>query len=123
MNAEENSKVNNNNNYVSAEQSSNNVNVNIHLFAKCKELFNASNQSSNSGGVLHNKSLPRNYNSSTDLLNRIITDYIPQIAPIKDSISIAINHRYCGADQDEDNKHIVLNHNDEIALIPPISGG
>lgn len=42
----------------------------------------------------------------------------PNILKIKDSLIVSINQEYCAVDEE-----IVLSPNDEIAIIPPISGG
>ncbi len=52
--------------------------------------------------------------NSDDLKNKLIERF-PKIATLK-SLMIAVNNAYSHSAQ-------VLNENDEIALIPPVSGG
>lgn len=55
--------------------------------------------------------------SSEDILNNIIAAF-PGLAVIKDSIILTLNEDYL-----EEDKEVVLSSTDEIAVIPPISGG
>ena len=50
----------------------------------------------------------------SDLLSQLHQEY-PALAAIK-SLLVAVNGEYAEADQ-------LVGHNDEIALIPPVSGG
>jgi molybdopterin converting factor subunit 1 len=51
----------------------------------------------------------------TDLWSALCADY-PQLADLERSISFAVNQEYVGREHP-------LSHNDEVALIPPVSGG
>jgi molybdopterin converting factor subunit 1 len=50
-----------------------------------------------------------------DLLDQLCREY-PPLADVRGSLSIAVNHEYV------DVSHTLSDH-DEIALIPPVSGG
>jgi molybdopterin converting factor subunit 1 len=52
----------------------------------------------------------------SDLMNQLWKNY-PQLTPLQPYIRWAVNHQF------EENKQRELNHGDEVALIPPISGG
>lgn len=49
------------------------------------------------------------------LLDQLCDDY-PALAEVRESLSIAVNHEYVDASH-------TLTDNDEVALIPPVSGG
>ena len=55
------------------------------------------------------------YNSTVGDLRKMITDKYPQMLQLK-SLAIAVNGSYV-------NDNTALNANDEIALLPPVSGG
>ncbi|GAB3717521.1 hypothetical protein GCM10027592_59680 [Spirosoma flavus] len=65
------------------------------------------------GQTVVSVSLPENA-QVTDLLNQLHQDY-PALASIR-SLLVAVNGEYADADQP-------IRQNDEIALIPPVSGG
>ena len=50
-----------------------------------------------------------------DLQRELVAAY-PQLAAVQQVLSIAVNDEYAG-------KHTVLKAGDEVALIPPVSGG
>lgn len=50
-----------------------------------------------------------------DLQRDLVAAY-PQLAAVQQVLSIAVNSEYAG-------KHTVLKAGDEVALIPPVSGG
>jgi molybdopterin converting factor subunit 1 len=50
-----------------------------------------------------------------DLLDQLCKDY-PAIQPMRASVSVAVNQEYVESDWR-------LGDNDEVALIPPVSGG
>ena len=50
-----------------------------------------------------------------DLLDQLCGDY-PALADVRAALSIAVNREYVDAGH-------VLSDNDEVALIPPVSGG
>lgn len=82
------------------------VNVNILFFAQAKEI------SGKSKDVLCIKS-PIHY---SDLLNLIVTRY--SLEALKNTIILAVNEDYCSKDE-----IYILKSEDEIAVIPPLSGG
>jgi molybdopterin converting factor subunit 1 len=51
----------------------------------------------------------------SDAIERLTRDY-PAIGPLRDRIAVAVNQHYQGAGA-------LLRDGDEIALIPPVSGG
>lgn len=53
----------------------------------------------------------------SDLLDKICNQY--NLTIIKDNIILALNGEYC----DNLNEILVLRNGDELAIIPPISGG
>ena len=53
--------------------------------------------------------------SGTDLLKKILHEKYPDLDQL-DSVAVAVNNEYVRQDQ-------VLHEQDEIALIPPVSGG
>ncbi|CAN0320032.1 unnamed protein product [Phaeothamnion confervicola] len=56
--------------------------------------------------------------SSTSALRRRLAEQIPALAPIAATITLAVNHEYLPVEEDAP-----LKDGDEVALIPPISGG
>jgi molybdopterin converting factor subunit 1 len=50
-----------------------------------------------------------------DLLDRLCQDY-PPLRDVRRSVSIAVNREYVDPDH-------ILSDDDEVALIPPVSGG
>lgn len=50
-----------------------------------------------------------------DLLDALVQQF-PDAADFRNSLAVAVNHAYVQADH-------VLSESDEIALIPPVSGG
>ena len=50
-----------------------------------------------------------------DLINAIRTQY-PNLAPSDVQIVVAVNNEYAS-------EQLLLKNNDEVALIPPVSGG
>ena len=79
--------------------------IKILLFASCRELI----------GAKHLELSVRDGLTVGQLKQQIVRDY-PQMRGITPSLSTAINMEYVGDDA-------VLNSSDEVALIPPVSGG
>ncbi|KAL9894111.1 molybdopterin synthase sulfur carrier subunit [Glossina fuscipes] len=90
--------------------SSNNQPINVRLlfFAKTRELagVNATPYQLRSRNIV-----------VSDLLEKICTDFNLQL--VRNHIILAVNERYC----DNLQEVLHLEEEDEIALIPPISGG
>lgn len=53
--------------------------------------------------------------TAAQVLDLIIREY-PRLAPMRQTITLAVNHEYVGPDH-------TLQNGDELALIPPVSGG
>ncbi|XP_028399219.1 molybdopterin synthase sulfur carrier subunit-like [Dendronephthya gigantea] len=83
------------------------VEVNILLFAKAKELANTG------AGVLR---LPRRVKGRF-ILEEIICNW-PSLKPLSSCLMLALNETYIDLVEE-----INLNDSDEIAVIPPLSGG
>lgn len=84
------------------------VKVNILFFAKVRELTNQSFVELEVTSKLTLK----------DLIDQIIFQY-PPLEVLKENLIIALNQDYVN----DLHENLVLKENDEIALIPPISGG
>lgn len=98
---------------IDTNKNSDSIEVKILFFAKSREL---------SGGLSNTilELLPHNKQheySCSDLLTLICDKY--NLNLIKNSIILAINEEYC----DDLNKKVVLKSGDELAIIPPLSGG
>lgn len=83
------------------------VTVRILFFAKSRELAGRSEAIIEVNKVIRGQ----------QLLNILCELY--QLTAIKDNLILALNSDYC----DDLNVVLTLNSNDEIAIIPPISGG
>lgn len=59
----------------------------------------------------------KNTVSYRDLFEQIVSNY--SLEPIKDNIILAVNEEYCT----ESDTIVTLKEGDEIAIIPPLSGG
>ena len=57
---------------------------------------------------------------SKELLEHILEKY-PNLKALSEDVSIAVNQKYI--DETNSRTGVVLNNNDEFALIPPVSGG
>lgn len=57
-------------------------------------------------------------NTSQELILNCLCDAYPSLASSKSSLSVAVNKKYLRG-----NESIVLKEGDEVAIIPPISGG
>mmetsp|Transcript_12523 Transcript_12523/g.18913 ORF Transcript_12523/g.18913 Transcript_12523/m.18913 type:complete len:82 (+) Transcript_12523:210-455(+) len=79
--------------------------INIKFFASAREVVG-----------IHSLSLDVEADCDTDTLRNILLEKFPQLTDSIHEISIAVNKKYIQGVQ-------VLQPNDEIALIPPISGG
>ncbi|XP_065371068.1 molybdopterin synthase sulfur carrier subunit [Calliphora vicina] len=84
------------------------INVRILFFAKTREL-------SGLNEVNYHLSTPKIV--AFDLLREICRDFNLEV--IRDTLILAINENYCDDLQSE----LQLKEGDEIAIIPPISGG
>ncbi|XP_055678303.1 molybdopterin synthase sulfur carrier subunit [Lutzomyia longipalpis] len=84
------------------------VQVKVLFFAKCRELAGVSS-------VLH--CVPHRVDQKT-LVDEICDKF--GLTAIKENLIVAINEEYCSGEPAE---FIELKEGDEIALIPPISGG
>lgn len=63
-------------------------------------------------------SLPKNHwASSSELLDFLCTDIIPEVADLKSFLAVAVNEEY------RIQGEITLQDQDCVALIPPITGG
>lgn len=84
------------------------INVRILFFAKARELSGLSETTYriNSQKII-----------ASVLLQKICSDF--NISIIRDNLILAINESYC----DNLNSELQLQEGDEIAVIPPISGG
>ncbi|MDG1895088.1 MAG: MoaD/ThiS family protein [Fuerstiella sp.] len=49
-------------------------------------------------------------------LRRELTKTVPALAPLADSLLVAVNNQYA-------NDNVPLNESDEVACFPPVSGG
>lgn len=83
------------------------VTVKILFFAKSREL----------SGLTETTIEIKRIISYRDLFNFLCDHY--QLNTIKDNLILALNSDYC----DDSESRLTLNNNDEIAIIPPISGG
>lgn len=79
--------------------------IKILLFASCRDLV----------GAKHVELSVRDGTTVGELKQQIVKDY-PRMRGITPSLSTAINMEYVGDDA-------VLKSSDEVALIPPVSGG
>ena len=84
------------------------VSVTLLLFAKARELVGKSSV------ILH---LPSSVSSSADLVSRILSLY-PVLQRLGNRFVLSLNENYTDPEEE-----IVLRSGDELAVIPPISGG
>ncbi|XP_055700446.1 molybdopterin synthase sulfur carrier subunit [Phlebotomus papatasi] len=84
------------------------VQVKVLFFAKCREIAGV-------GTVLH--SLPPRVDHQS-LLDEICDKF--GLGDIRENLIVAVNEEYCSKDSGE---IIEIKEGDEIAIIPPISGG
>ena len=84
------------------------VKVNVLFFAKVRELTNRSSVQLEITSKL----------SLKNLIEQVIIQY-PSLEVLKENLIIALNQNYVN----DLNEILVLKESDEIALIPPISGG
>ena len=84
------------------------VKVNVLFFAKVRELTNRSSVQLEITSKL----------SLKNLIDQVIFQY-PSLEVLKENLIIALNQNYVN----DLSEILVLKENDEIALIPPISGG
>ncbi|KRF99930.1 uncharacterized protein Dwil_GK28256 [Drosophila willistoni] len=83
------------------------VDVHVLLFAKCRELAKTSTATINVPSEI----------LASELLEKLVEKF--DLTSIKDNIILALNEVYI----ENLNDRIVLKKGDEIAIIPPISGG
>lgn len=88
------------------------VNVSLRFFAKAREIVGYSSI---------NLQLPSKIDSYESLLNLIVNKY--NLEEIRHNLILAINGEYCNSFGDSANSIIELKNGDEIAVIPPLSGG
>tara|TARA_Y100000590_G_scaffold463778_1_gene631401 strand:+ start:32521 stop:32772 length:252 start_codon:yes stop_codon:yes gene_type:complete len=81
------------------------ISINIKPFARYREIIGEKD-------IVMN--LPEG-SSVSDLITDLVNKY-PYLKPIESKIVVAINYEY------QDHDHL-LRSNDEVALIPPVSGG
>jgi len=91
-----------------ASDSESQVKIHLLFFAKSRELVSCST------GDVHSPQI-----TSYLQLKEVILQAYPQLAVIGENIVLALNEEYI----DVSDIHIQLNDKDEIAVIPPISGG
>ena len=84
------------------------VSVTLLLFAKARELVGKSS-------VII--SLPSSVSSSSVLVSHILTFY-PELERLGNTFVLSLNENYIDPEEE-----IVLRSGDELAVIPPISGG
>lgn len=84
------------------------VNVKVLFFAKARELVSAEEESV----IIESKMTASN-------LKVTVLEKFPALEPIQKSIILALNQEYLN----EDENAITLKDGDEIAIIPPLSGG
>lgn len=84
------------------------VKVNLLFFAKAKELTGQTSVELDFASEL----------TLRDFIDKVILHY-PSLRVLKDNLIIALNQNYVN----NLNEILLLNEKDEIALIPPISGG
>lgn len=84
------------------------VRVNILFFAKAKELVNQTSSIVSLSKVT----------SFLLIVEEILREF-PSLAKLKDTFILSLNQDYIT----KDNSNIILKIDDEIAIIPPISGG
>lgn len=87
------------------------IQVKVLFFAKARELAGDINH--------HVLELPERKNGKylcSDLLNLICDKY--NLGLIRDTIVLAVNEEYCDLDGE-----VVIKTGDEVAVIPPLSGG
>jgi molybdopterin synthase sulfur carrier subunit len=84
------------------------VSVRVLFFARARELTGVSS---------HALSLPPNTSAHAALRDSILPAF-PSLAPLAPTCALAVNLEYVTADADA-----LLKNGDELAVIPPISGG
>lgn len=94
---------------MSADTQGETVTVTVHFFARARELAGTSSQS------LH---LPRETSPKAILEDHILKQF-PDVAILSAHCILALNHEYLSVGS----AGISLNDGDELAVIPPISGG
>lgn len=57
--------------------------------------------------------------STTKVLREVIVERLPGLKPVAATVTLAVNQEYIDPEQDE----TLLKEGDEVAFIPPISGG
>lgn len=87
------------------------VNITIRFFAKAREIVGYSSE---------NIHLPTVVESRQALLDIIVSKY--NLQEIRNNLILSINEEYCDTTKNCDNT-IELKNGDEIAVIPPLSGG
>lgn len=89
------------------------INVTVLLFAKARELAGISSLSLN---------LPSETSPQVAFHEILLSKY-PNLRPLADHCLLAVNHNYVQANIKSISTEDILKDGDELAIIPPISGG
>lgn len=79
--------------------------IRVHLFARAREL---------AGTLLVEAPLPAN--ATVAMLRAKLAEQVPALAKLLETSAIAVNHDFAEPE-------LVLAASDEVAIIPPVSGG
>ncbi|KAG5183591.1 hypothetical protein JKP88DRAFT_199012 [Tribonema minus] len=82
--------------------------VKVLFFASCRELAGTKEIAVTLEGA----------ENSTEALRKKLVELLPALEPVAWGITLAVNHEYTDPGQ-----NVQLKDGDEVALIPPISGG
>jgi molybdopterin converting factor small subunit len=86
------------------------VSISLLFFAVVKERLGGRNS--------HQVTLPKNrWNSSQELIDFLCSDILPEISEFKTFLALAVNEEYRISGE------VILQDQDRVALIPPITGG
>lgn len=89
------------------------IKVTVLLFAKARELAGVSSLSLN---------LPSETSPQVAFHEILLSNY-PDLRPLADHCLLAVNHNYVQTNIKSDSTNYILKDGDELAIIPPISGG
>ena len=89
------------------------ANVNILFFAKAKELVKKTSMP---------LKLPTKFSNVDSLLERVESE-VPELKTLNRCFVLALNEEYLLEDPSTESNDIVLRDQDELAIIPPLSGG
>ena len=81
------------------------IRVTVRFFAHARDL---------SGTEIAVFDLPSD--ATTSLMMKLLVDRYPALRELKDHLRLAVNHTYAAG-------VVALSDNDEVAVIPPVSGG